>query len=517
MKTLFKVPGIILTIILISSCEDKPVVPVLSTTSVSGITTTTATSGGSITSDGGATVISEGVCWNTSADPTIDNNKTTENSGAVTFTGNITQLSPNTKYYVRAFATNSAGTGYGNSVSFSTLGNKPSSNNLSASNITINTAILNGTVNPNFLSTTVTFEYGISSSYGSSFAALQSPIASDADGNVSLALSALNPGTTYHFRIKAENSLGVSFSDDMTFTTLGLKPTIFSVTFPEITTNKVVLKGIINPNYLSSAIAIEYGLTNSYGSSVSPSQSPLTGSTTIDVITSITGLTPGTKYFFRIKAVNELGTTYSEESSCTTFSAMDFDNNGYHSVKINSQEWLSENLRVTHFQNGDAIPNIASDAEWSTQTSAAYSIYKNENANSLIYGNIYNFYVAKDSRNVCPTGWHVPTLDEWHTLVTYLGGDSIADESLREAGTAHWLNNTGATNSTGFTLLPAGNRESDGRFFNLHSRALVWSSFDDYENTVHRCWNIGMEWNVSKIIWSPYSDQYGASIRCLKD
>ncbi|HPT21452.1 MAG TPA: fibronectin type III domain-containing protein, partial [Bacteroidales bacterium] len=120
MKNLFNVPGLILAIILTFSCEEKSVPPSLSTTIVTAITTTTAVSGGNITADGGAPIIARGVCWNTSDNPTVDNSKTIENGDLASFNSNITQLTPNTSYYVRAYATNSAGTGYGESVSFKT-------------------------------------------------------------------------------------------------------------------------------------------------------------------------------------------------------------------------------------------------------------------------------------------------------------------------------------------------------------------------------------------------------------
>ncbi|MDO9579911.1 MAG: DUF1566 domain-containing protein [Bacteroidales bacterium] len=94
--------------------------PLLTTTAASSITQTTATSGGNITSDGGATVTARGVCWNTSANPTIANSKTTDGTGIGAFISSITELTRNTTYYIRAYATNSVGTSYGNEISFKT-------------------------------------------------------------------------------------------------------------------------------------------------------------------------------------------------------------------------------------------------------------------------------------------------------------------------------------------------------------------------------------------------------------
>ena len=519
MKRLLFVPGLILTIILTYSCEEKPVPPSISTNIVTEISTTTAVSGGNITANGGAPIISKGICWNTSENPTIDNNKTIENADLVSFTSNITQLTPNTSYYVRAYATNSAGIGYGKSESFKTLGDKPGLGALSTSNITINSAILTGSVNPNFLSTTVIFEYGPTPNYGSTITALESPVSGDLGENVTVKadLSGLAPGKTYHFRIKAENSLGITYSSSLTFTTLGQAPTVLAPTTTNLKVNTVTLNGSVNANYLSTTVTFEWGTTTGYGNSITALQSPLTGNTSIAINADLSGLIPETTYHFRISATNELGTTNSDDLEFTTYTVEDADKNLYHSVTIGTQTWMKENLKTTHLNNNIDISKITDNTEWSNLTAPAYSWYNNDElVNKNIYGALYNWY-SVNTGNLCPAGWHVPSLEEWHTLVTYLGGDSIADENLRERGTIHWIFDTGANNNTGFTLLPAGNREADGRFFNLGLSAHLWSSFEDYENAVQRCWNIGLEWHISKIYWTPYSSKFGASVRCLKD
>lgn len=119
MKTIYKISGLVFFLLFIYSCKkDNP--PTVTTNNITGISYTVATSGGAVTDDGGAPVTSNGVCWNTSADPTISNSKTNDATGSGSFTSNLTQLTPDTKYYVRAYATNSAGTGYGSQVTFST-------------------------------------------------------------------------------------------------------------------------------------------------------------------------------------------------------------------------------------------------------------------------------------------------------------------------------------------------------------------------------------------------------------
>ncbi len=124
MKNIFRISGAIFLIpsfIIINSCKkEKPVLPSVTTTAVAEISYTTAISGGNVTNDGGAPIVSRGVCWNTSVGPTIENSKTIEGSGSGSYTSNITQLTSNTLYHLRAYATNSAGTAYGNQETFTT-------------------------------------------------------------------------------------------------------------------------------------------------------------------------------------------------------------------------------------------------------------------------------------------------------------------------------------------------------------------------------------------------------------
>ncbi len=318
MNNSLKISAGILSISLFFSCKEKPVPPIISTTAVTEISTTSAVSGGVISDDGGAPIISKGICWNTSDNPTIENNKTLETGQQTSFTTNLSQLSPKTIYYIRAFATNSSGSGYGESISFITLGDKPNPNSPTATDILTTSASLNGIVNPNSLSTMVTFEFGITTDYGSTSIPAQNPLSGDSNVNVTVALTGLNPGKLYHFRIKAENSLGITYSNDMTFTTLGLVPTVFTMAVTNLKTKTVTLNGSVNPNYLSSTVNLEWGTSTGYENSITPLQSPLTGNTAIAVTADLSGLTSGTLYHFRVKATNELGTSYSEDMTFTT-------------------------------------------------------------------------------------------------------------------------------------------------------------------------------------------------------
>jgi len=318
----FVSPTIVLTIglILMTACtkEEPATLPSLSTTPVTNITSTTATSGGAISDDGGATIIANGLCWGTSENPTISDSKTSDNVSNGHFVSNITGLNGGTNYYVRAYATNAVGTAYGSAVSFLTLGEAPDGVTVAASNISATGATLNGTVYPNYISTTVTFEYGTTTSYGQTADVTSSPVDGNSVVNVSANISGLTAGTVYHFRLKAVNSLGIVYGADMTFTTLGQAPMATTQEANSITTVSAQLNGIVNANHLSTEVTFEWGTTTSYGNNVTATESPITGGENTDVSVNITGLTAGTIYHFRLKTVNSLGTVYGADMTFVT-------------------------------------------------------------------------------------------------------------------------------------------------------------------------------------------------------
>jgi len=194
----------------------------------------------------------------------------------------------------------------------------------------------------------------------------------------------------------------------------------------------------------------------------------------------------------------------------------DIDGNIYHTVTIGTQVWLAENIKTTHYCNGDSIPNGPTGTSWYNQKTGSQCDYGNKPSNGLIYGKLYNWYAVDDSRKLCPTGWHVATNDEWTSLSNYLGGDSIAGGKLKENGVTHWAEpNVGANNLSGFTALPGGGRT--GEFAVLGYLGIYWTSTEG--DTVCSCaWRRALHSDDSILISNGLQGKsWGMSVRCIKD
>ena len=196
----------------------------------------------------------------------------------------------------------------------------------------------------------------------------------------------------------------------------------------------------------------------------------------------------------------------------------DIDGNIYHQVTIGTQVWLAENLKTTRYRNGDVIPNETVDSLWnklSNNSTGALCNYNNDVNTGNTYGFLYNWYAASDSRGLAPEGWHVASEADWQTLVTYLGGDTVAGGKLKEAGTAHWSSpNAGATNQSGFTALPAGLRVYSGKFEMMGTMGLFWTSTpsDDYSG-----FNCGLFNETAGAVIDGKRRGYGFTVRAVKN
>ena len=207
------------------------------------------------------------------------------------------------------------------------------------------------------------------------------------------------------------------------------------------------------------------------------------------------------------------GNTGLDESYCGIVT--DIDGNEYGTVLIGNQVWMSENLKVTKYKDGTAIPTGHSNSVWSNLSSGAYAVYDDDDVNTDTYGFLYNWYAVDDSRIIAPDGWHVPTDDEWTTLTDYLGGTSVSGGKMKETGTEHWSSpNTDATNESGFTALPGGYRSTNGSYGNQGYYGYFWSSTENNSDTA---WYRVLHYNYSDVSRSSSNKRYGFSLRCVRD
>ncbi|MEI6141478.1 MAG: fibrobacter succinogenes major paralogous domain-containing protein [Mariniphaga sp.] len=214
------------------------------------------------------------------------------------------------------------------------------------------------------------------------------------------------------------------------------------------------------------------------------------------------------------------GVTNAQFNPKVTYGSMtDQAGNTYKTVKIGNQTWMAENLRVTKYRNGEAIPIVNLSEDWNNELkTGACCSYKNTMDKNKIatYGLLYNWFAVGDQRNIAPAGWHVPTDADWTTLTTTLGGEELAGLKLKEAGTSHWLSpNTGTTNESGFTAIPLGERDyEDGRFGNQGSIASYWSITKEKATSVfYRSFN--NEDGICNRDNNPF--MYGFAVRLVKD
>jgi len=202
----------------------------------------------------------------------------------------------------------------------------------------------------------------------------------------------------------------------------------------------------------------------------------------------------------------------------------DGDGNVYTTITIGTQIWMKENLKTTKYNDGTPIPEVTDNYEWNTLNSPGYCWYNNDPPeNKDTYGALYNWF-AVNTNKLCPIGFHVPSNSEWHQLILFLDPDAsdssyeskIAGGMLKESGTVHWASpNNGATNETGFTGLPGGYRNFDGRFYDIGAVGSWWSSTLNV--------NVPILALSRNLVYSNYvmgNGEHvlaGLSVRCLRD
>lgn len=210
----------------------------------------------------------------------------------------------------------------------------------------------------------------------------------------------------------------------------------------------------------------------------------------------------------------------------TGIGVMDIDGNHYPIVTIGSQQWMKGNLRTANYSNGDPIPYVPSPISWASSSIGAWSYYSDDAAYNDVYGKLYNWNSVVDPRNICPTGWHVPTDDDWKALEIALGMTGTASNAFGWRGELSNIGgemkysllwdspNSGANNGSGFTAVPSGYRTQEGSYVALGSEGYWWSVSEHDPSLV---WIRSLSATQAASGRFQRLRQQGLAVRCVKD
>lgn len=401
--------------------------PVVTTKSVTGITASSANCGGNVINSGGENITARGVCWATNQNPTISDSHTSDGIGTGEFTSTITGLTNNVTYYVRAYATNSNGTAYGEERSFTTQEGLAVVTTNDITSITDNSAVSGGVVAD---------DGGFSiTARGVCWSTSQNPTTNDAHtsdgsgtGSYTSNMSSLSYNTTYYVRAYATNSKGTSYGEEKTFTTNKIAPTVTTTEATSITSNSAICGGNVTSD--GGATVTARGVC--YGTSQNPT---ISGNHTSDgngigqFTSNLTGLTENTTYYIRAYATNSEGTSYGEQKSFTTEHAV--------TLPTVTTTNVSSITQTTAVSGGNV-------------TSAGYGTV---NARGVCYSTSHNPTITNaHTTNGTGTGTFTSNISGLATNTTYY----VRAYATNEAGTAYGEQKTFTTSSGGTGNAPTG-------------------------------------------------------------
>jgi uncharacterized protein (TIGR02145 family) len=348
-------------------------------------------------------------------------------------------------------------------------------------------------------------------------------------GIFSANLTGLNHNTTYYVRAYAVNSVGTSYGEEVNFKTNEiLAPSLTTKSATSITQAKAISGGNITSDGGAAVTARGVCWSSSENPTIADNHTS-DGSGTGSFTSYLHSLSHSTTYYIRAYATNITGTAYGDQVSFTTLSGgpivfnpaltygivTDIEGNEYKTIQAGTMVLMAENLRTKRYNDNTPIPSVTDNTNWKNLTTPAYCWFDNDSATyKYVYGALYNWY-AVNTGKLCPAGWHVPSNEEYMTLVTIIGGMDVAGGKMKESGTTHWLSpNTGATNESGFTGLPGGRRYYyDGTFIKIGELGFFWTSTED--EVVYGGIGI-LHYDSAALEGDGYSKPNGMSVRCIK-
>lgn len=316
----------------------------------------------------------------------------------------------------------------------------------------------------------------------------------------------LEPNSTYYVRAYAINAIGIAYGYSSQVKTVELSVSSIAGITSISNTSVACCYGYYE------ATGKEYGLcwSTSANPTVADSYRSITKGEDLRWIV-VEGLANNTTYHIRGYTRQDGAVVYGKDTTFTTRnweigSVTDIDNNTYKTIKIGNQVWMQENLRVTHYRNGDPIPNLVDDKEWAVTTVGAYSWCLNDKATYEKNGALYNGYAVLDSRGICPVGWHVATYEDYKTLFDFCGGlNRNSIDKLMEA-----CYSQGYNNETGFTCLYGYHRSCNGSFWCYPQ---FWTS--TFEDSMLLSTIIPSNFDTYYTRYTQLG--YGFGVRCVKD
>ena len=346
-------------------------------------------------------------------------------------------------------------------------------------------------------------------------------------GKYSCTIKNLVPNTIYYACAYATNAAGTGYGKPVPFRTGWNQISLTTWQISSITHNSAVSGGNIMAD-IGMQITSR-GVCWSTHTEPTINDNKTTDGTGIGFFASnLSGLNPGTAYFIRSYTSTKDGTIYGNELSFKTYSGAvtDIDNNLYYTELIGNQEWMTDNLKVTRYRNGDLIgTTLPATKDIRSETDPKYQ-WACEGDDRIVpaFGRLFTWYTATDSRKICPDGWHMPGNEEWSLLIEYLGGESVAGGKMKDTENyfpqtypvrGSWLfPNIDATNESRFKAYGSGFRDPAGPFRERYYRGTWWSSND---SSAIKAFTRYCNYSSGYAFKTTSNKSTGYSVRCIRD